>query len=129
MAAIRGRDTTPELRVRRALHARGFRFRLHRRDLPGKPDLVLPKYRAVVFVHGCFWHVHTCVYGQPKPATNASFWEEKRRGNTGRDVRNRRALEAAGWRVFVIWECETRDSEKLARAVRKIADQLLLTNR
>jgi DNA mismatch endonuclease (patch repair protein) len=117
------------MRVRQALHALGFRFRLHRRDLPGKPDLVLPKYRAVIFVHGCFWHMHCCVYGRPKPATNASFWEEKREGNVGRDIRNCRALEAAGWRVFVIWECETRDSEKLLQAVRKTAEQLLRINR
>jgi DNA mismatch endonuclease (patch repair protein) len=103
----------------------GFRFRLHRRDLPGKPDLVLTKYRAVIFVHGCFWHMHLCPYGRPKPATNTGFWEEKRRGNVDRDVRNVLALREAGWRVFVIWECETRDREKLLSAVRRIGEQLL----
>ena len=124
MSAIRGRDTTPELRVRRALHALGYRYRLHRRDLPGKPDLVLAKYPAAIFVHGCFWHMHTCHYGEPKPATNARFWEEKRQGNVERDQRNRQALAAAGWRVFVIWECETRDSVRLARAVDAISREL-----
>jgi DNA mismatch endonuclease (patch repair protein) len=125
MAAIRGRDTSPELRVRHALHAMGYRYRLHRRDLPGKPDLVLPKHRAVIFVHGCFWHMHRCPYGRPKPATNAEFWEEKRRGNVERDTRNRRALEQAGWRVFVVWECQTRDPEQLVRCVASICDELL----
>lgn len=120
MAAIRGKDTTPELRVRRALHALGLRYRLHRRDLPGKPDLALPKYGAVVFVHGCFWHMHHCPYGRPKPATNASFWEEKRKSNVERDKRNRRELREAGWRVFVIWECETRTSEAFESALRRL---------
>jgi DNA mismatch endonuclease, patch repair protein len=125
MAAIRGRDTTPELRVRQALHALGYRYRLHRRDLPGKPDLVLPKYRAVIFVHGCFWHMHRCPYGRPKPATNSSFWEEKRQGNVERDERNRLALEADGWRVFVIWECETRVANRLAERLRTLHLELL----
>jgi DNA mismatch endonuclease (patch repair protein) len=125
MSAIRGKDTAPELRVRRGLHALGLRYRLHRRDLPGKPDLVLPKYRAVVFVHGCFWHMHRCPFGRPKPATNTTFWEEKRSGNVARDKRNRRALEAEGWRVFVIWECETRDSRGLETALRRVHQGLL----
>ena len=124
MSAIRGRDTTPELRVRKALHGMGYRFRLHRRDLPGKPDLVLPRYHAVIFVHGCFWHMHKCPYGRPKPATNAAFWEEKRHGNTVRDLRNRSALAAAGWRVFVVWECETRDERKLEKALHRICQEL-----
>src|SRR4051812_18879140 len=93
MAAIRYKDTVPELKVRRALHALGIRYRLHRRDLPGKPDIVIPKFRAVVFVHGCFWHIHSCPYGQPKPATNSTFWSEKRQGNVDRDRRNAAALQ------------------------------------
>jgi DNA mismatch endonuclease (patch repair protein) len=125
MAAIRGRDTTPELRVRRALHALGYRYRLQGSDLPGKPDLVLPRHRAVIFVHGCFWHMHRCPYGRPKPATNAGFWEEKRTGNVERDARNRAALKRSGWRVFVIWECETRSFDSLQKAVKKISEELL----
>lgn len=125
MAAIRNRDTTPELRVRQALHALGYRYRLHRRDLPGKPDLVLPKHRAVIFVHGCFWHMHRCPWGRPKPATNSTFWEEKRLGNVARDVRNQRALEENGWRVFVIWECETRYADRLQERVRRLEQELL----
>jgi len=113
MSAIKGRDTKPELRVRSALHALGYRFRLHRKDLPGKPDIVLPKYRTAIFVHGCFWHSHSCRWGSVIPKTRADFWEEKRGGTVNRDVRNRRALEAAGWRVIVVWECETRSDNDL----------------
>ena len=112
MAAIRGKDTKPELIVRRELHADGFRYKLHDRSLPGKPDLVFPKYRAVVFVHGCFWHMHRCRYGRVKPKTNAEFWQEKREGNVARDRRNLKALRADGWQVLVIWECWVREPEK-----------------
>ena len=121
MAAVRSRNTKPELRVRSVLHAMGFRYRLHRSDLPGKPDLVLPRYNTVVFVHGCFWHCHTCRYGRPKPATNAQFWEDKRRGNVLRDKRNRQALRRAGWSILTVWECETRDPEKLRERLTKWA--------
>lgn len=109
MAAIRGRDTRPERIVRSLAHRLGYRFRLHRRDLPGVPDLVFPRLRKIVFVHGCFWHLHACRYGRVKPANNASFWAEKRRENQARDRRNIRALQRAGWQVLVIWECEVRD--------------------
>lgn len=108
MAAIRGRDTKPELIVRRIAHRLGYRFRLHRRDLPGRPDLVLPRHRAVIFVHGCFWHQHNCRYGRVEPATRAEFWKKKRAENVARDVRNVRALRTCGWRVLVVWECWTR---------------------
>jgi len=118
MSAIRGKDTRPEHIVRSLAHRMGFRFRLHRRDLPGKPDLVFPGRRRVILVHGCFWHVHDCPYGRVKPATNARFWAHKRAGNAARDVRNLTALEAAGWGVLVIWECETRDPESLGRRLR-----------
>ena len=110
MAAIRGRDTKPEMIVRRAVHRLGYRFRLHRRDLPGKPDLVLPRHRAVIFVHGCFWHQHNCRYGRVVPVTRAEFWKTKRNENSARDARNIRALRTIGWRVLVVWECRTRDS-------------------
>ena len=118
MSAIRGRDTRPEHIVRSLAHGMGFRFRLYGRDLPGKPDLVFPGRRKVILVHGCFWHVHDCPYGRVKPATNAAFWADKRAGNVARDERNLEALEAAGWDVLVIWECETRDRESLARRLK-----------
>src|SRR5579862_8874234 len=113
MSNLRARDTIPELRVRRILHAAGLRYRLHGKQLPGKPDLVFARAKAVVFVHGCFWHMHACRYGKPKPATNIDFWVQKRRSNVERDKRNQNSLEAAGWRVFEIWECQTRDDEAL----------------
>jgi DNA mismatch endonuclease (patch repair protein) len=106
MAKVKGRDTKPELAVRRALFREGFRYRLHRGDLPGRPDIVLGRYRQAIFVHGCFWHGHDCPKGKKRPASNATFWNMKLDGNTERDRRNRSALEAAGWNVVVIWECE-----------------------
>jgi DNA mismatch endonuclease (patch repair protein) len=114
MSRIRGVDTKPEIRVRRYLHAQGLRYRLHARQLPGKPDLVFARARAVLFVHGCFWHMHRCPLGKPVPATNPGFWAEKRRSNVLRDRRNRAALLRAGWRVFEIWECQTRDAAQMA---------------
>ena len=96
MSRIRGRDTKPELIVRSIVHQMGFRFRLHRKDLPGKPDLVLPGRGKIIFVHGCFWHMHRCRYGRVVPKTNAEFWQAKRQGNMDRDRRNRRALRADG---------------------------------
>jgi DNA mismatch endonuclease (patch repair protein) len=108
MAGITGRNTVPEVAVRRALHAVGLRFRLHRKGLPGRPDIVLPKYKAVVFVHGCFWHRHKGCRFTTTPATNPAFWRRKFDENVRRDVRQRRKLRAAGWRVFVVWECQTR---------------------
>ena len=119
MAAIRSANTKPEVRVRSALHALGFRFRLHRKDLPGRPDIVLPKYSTVIFVHGCFWHCHRCRYGSVVPATHAEFWAAKRQGNVARDRRNARALHRLGWRVLVVWECEVRnDAQAEARVAR-----------
>ncbi len=107
MSAIRGRDTKPELLVRSLLHKQGFRFRLHAKLLPGKPDIVLPKYRAVIFVHGCFWHSHYCKRGRSTPATNQSFWKKKRAATVRRDQSVRRRLRHLGWRVIVVWECRT----------------------
>lgn len=104
MSRIRSRDTKPELQLRRALHAAGFRYRLHDRSLPGTPDLVLPAKRAVVFVHGCFWHGHDCALGVT-PGTRTDFWEEKIGRNQARDEIAHAALLAAGWRVLTVWEC------------------------
>jgi DNA mismatch endonuclease (patch repair protein) len=113
MAAIRGKNTTPEIAVRSLLHLLGYRFRLHRKDLPGKPDIVLPRHNAVIFVHGCFWHCHACRYGRVKPATRADFWAAKRQSNVDRDRRNRAALRKLGWRVLVLWECEIANPDRL----------------
>lgn len=109
MARIRGRDTAPELAVRRVAHRMGLRFRLHRRDLPGRPDLVFPKHRLVVFVHGCFWHRHEGCWKSSTPKSRTSFWIEKFAANVDRDLRQQAALKALGWRVLVIWQCETKD--------------------
>ena len=113
MSRIRGKDTKPEIIVRRLVHRLGYRFRLHQRKLPGCPDIVLTRHRKVIFVHGCFWHMHKCRYGNVKPATNEKFWQSKREGNVVRDKRNLRRLRKDGWKVLVIWECQTRNSEKL----------------
>jgi DNA mismatch endonuclease (patch repair protein) len=108
MKGIRSKDTQPEMTVRKYLHARGFRYRLHARKLPGSPDLVLPRYRVDIFVHGCFWHRHSgCKYATT-PASNVERWKQKFDANTTRDVRNAEALRAADWRVIVVWECELR---------------------
>ena len=115
MAAIRDRNTKPEMRVRSLLHSLGYRFRLHRKDLPGKPDIVLPKHRTAIFVHGCFWHSHSCRYGSVIPSTRSEFWARKRSGTVDRDMKSRVALEASGWRVITIWECQTRRKEELQR--------------
>jgi len=104
MAAIRSKDTSIEMQVRRALHAAGFRFRLHRNDLPGNPDVVLPRYRIAIFVDGCFWHGHRCIEGHT-PKSNTGYWGPKIARNVERDRASRAALEGAGWRVIVIQEC------------------------
>jgi DNA mismatch endonuclease (patch repair protein) len=114
MAAIRGKDTKPEMIVRRIVHALGYRFRLHRRDLPGAPDLVFPRRKKIILVHGCYWHMHTCRWGCVTPQTNAEFWQKKRNGNVDRDRRNRRKLKRLGWQVLTIWECEARAPQKIA---------------
>lgn len=115
MSRIRDRDTSPELTVRRFLHQSGLRFRLHRRDLPGKPDLVLAGRRACVFVHGCFWHgCPKCVDGTRRVKSNVPYWSGKIAGNRERDARHAAALKKAGWKVFVIWECGTRSEKTLA---------------
>lgn len=111
MAAIRGANTKPELQVRRALHALGLRFRLHVKELPGKPDLVFPRHKAVVFVHGCFWHGHDCHLFK-MPATRQEFWADKIGRNVANDRRAATALQADGWRVGVVWECALKGRTK-----------------
>lgn len=106
MSGIRGKNTKPELQVRKSLHARGFRFRLHVKELPGKPDLVLPKHRAVIFVHGCFWHRHQGCRFAVLPKSNSEFWARKLDSNRDRDLLHGQQLSSLGWRVFTIWECE-----------------------
>ncbi len=124
MSRIRSVDTKPELIVRKLLHGMGFRYRLHGKGLPGKPDLVFARARTVLFVHGCFWHMHRCRYGKPAPSTNRTFWAEKRRGNAERDKRNRAALRADGWKVFEVWECATKDASKLMKKLEPVTGYL-----
>lgn len=111
MRNIRGKDTKPEMLLRRTLHALGLRYRLHQRGLPGCPDLVFPKYRTVIFVHGCFWHRHGCA-ATTTPATRLDFWEKKFAGNVKRDQRNMEALARDGWRVLIVWECALKGKAK-----------------
>jgi len=113
MGRISGKNTGPELTVRRAAHRRGLRFRLHRRDLPGTPDIVFPRHRLVVFVHGCFWHRHVGCRRCTTPKTRVEFWTEKFRRNVERDQRSVAALQRSGWRVLTIWECQTRNERQL----------------
>ncbi len=126
MAAVKSRDTSPEIVVRRLSHQLGFRFRLHCRDLPGTPDLVFPRLKSIINVHGCFWHLHACQRGRKDPVANAVYWQQKRERNARRDRAAARRLKRLGWRVLVVWECETRSTDKLKR---RLADFLCAANR
>lgn len=117
MSRIKGRDTKPEMAVRKLVHALGYRYRLHVRSLPGSPDLVFSSRRKVIFVHGCFWHRHNCRYGRVMPATRRTFWKSKLEGNRERDGKNRRLLRKEGWEVLVVWECQTRKREWLLERI------------
>lgn len=124
MALVRNKDTKPEMIVRRLVHSMGYRFRLHRSDLPGKPDLVFPSRKAVIFVNGCFWHLHpdpNCRLAR-MPKSRLDFWKPKLQGNRERDERNTFSLEAAGWRVLTIWECQLDDERALASRIRAFLD-------
>jgi DNA mismatch endonuclease (patch repair protein) len=121
MAKVRGKDTGPEMRVRRLAHRMGLRFRLHRKDLPGRPDLVFPGRGLVVFVHGCFWHRHEGCRRATTPSTRQEFWQAKFDANVQRDKRQIRDLEALGWRVLVIWECELKDEATIESELRRAA--------
>ena len=120
MSAIRSKNTDPELRVRRHLHRSGLRFRLHDARLPGRPDIVLARYRTVIQVHGCFWHRHDRCEFAYTPSSNRRFWTKKFRENVERDARSERQLRELGWRVIVVWECEISSSRRLDRLVRQI---------
>jgi DNA mismatch endonuclease (patch repair protein) len=122
MARITDRDTKPEMVVRRLLHRMGLRFRLHAKDLPGKPDLVLRKWKAVVFIHGCFWHGHDCKRGSAKrrPKSNTGYWNQKIEGNMERDARHAEELAILGWRRIVVWDCETADLDQLEARLRAL---------
>lgn len=122
MSCIRGKNTKPEMKVRKLAHAMGFRFRLYRREMPGTPDLVFPKMRVVIFVHGCFWHRHPGCSKASTPKSNTDFWSQKFKRNVERDAVNYALLEEAGWKVAVIWECETRDQLLLESKLRLILE-------
>ena len=115
MRAVRGKDTTPEMRVRRAAHSLGYRYALHRKSLPGKPDLVFVSRRKIIFVHGCFWHLHNCRHGRVSPTSNVGYWYAKREKNQQRDREHIQALRAAGWKVLVVWECKTHNLSLLGK--------------
>ncbi|MBL8199775.1 MAG: DNA mismatch endonuclease Vsr [Chromatiales bacterium] len=128
MAGIRGKDTRPELVIRKGLHKAGFRYRLHDKSLPGRPDLVLPRYKALIFINGCFWHGHKCAIFK-WPSTRTAFWRDKIRGNAERDSRNRRLCTSAGWRVLTIWECSLKGPGRLGPASAVIATSTWLRSR
>ena len=117
MRAVKSRDTAPERAVRKIVHRMGYRFSLRRNDLPGKPDLAMPKYRVAIFVHGCFWHGHRCARGAREPKTNVAYWRAKVARNRARDVRVRAELRRRGWRVLTIHECQLRRAAAVARRI------------
>ena len=119
MSHNKGKNTTPELHVRRLAHSLGYRYRLHRRDLPGCPDLVFSAKKKVIFVHGCFWHRHSCGKGRSMPVTRKKFWQKKFEGTKARDAKNKRLLLKAGWRVLAIWECELRNEARVAAKIKR----------
>jgi len=118
MSLIRGKDSSPEMKLRRLVHGMGFRYRLHVKDLPGKPDLVFPSRRAVIFMHGCFWHRHPGCKLARMPKTKLDFWGPKLEGNRERDLRNQEMLKKLGWHVLVVWECEMKNIDKVSNKVR-----------
>ncbi len=125
MRRIRGRDTGPEMIVRRLVHGLGYRYRLHRRDLPGKPDMVFPKRGKVIFIHGCFWHQHQGCSDGHQPRSNRGYWQTKLANNLRRDSEHMRQLEAAGWNILVIWECELADRAALTRRIQRFLNSSL----
>jgi DNA mismatch endonuclease, patch repair protein len=128
MGRIRGKNTTPELVVRRLLHRMGYRFRLHGKGLPGRPDIVLKKYRTVVFVHGCFWHQHKGCKNCTTPTNRREWWITKLNGNVARDIAHTEALNKLGWKVIVVWECQTARPAFTTQASRRFAGVLIPQN-
>jgi DNA mismatch endonuclease (patch repair protein) len=122
MRSVHSKDTETEMRVRRLVHRMGYRYRLHRADLPGKPDLVFPARRKIIFINGCFWHGHDCKSGRKRPKTNVEYWSRKLERNKGRDQANYEALCKAGWEVLIVWECELANPDCLAQRVRSFLD-------
>lgn len=129
MALIRGKDTVPELALRKAIHALGMRYRLHAKDIPGKPDLVFSRFRTALFVHGCFWHRHEGCKVATTPKSNTDFWVEKFRKNIDRDARTIQALESMGWKVIVVWECEVLTSAKAEATAKRVAEVIKCKSR
>ncbi|MGE9919605.1 very short patch repair endonuclease [Desulfovibrio sp. SGI.082] len=125
MAQVKGSDTRPEKIVRSLLHRMGYRFRLHRKDLPGNPDIVLPKFHTVIFVNGCFWHRHPGCKRASTPAVNVAYWQRKFERNVARDAQCKAALECLGWRVLVIWECELKDMATLCERISKFLGEVV----
>lgn len=126
MRAVKSADTTPELLVRRLAHRMGYRFRLHCKDLPGKPDLVFPGMHKVIFVHGCFWHGHDCARGGRIPKKNRDYWSKKIERNRGRDSNSLAALKASGWQVTVLWECQLKNQVRLKKRLRNFLSKVTL---
>ena len=124
MGRIRSKNTIPEKIVRSLLHRMGYRFRLHKKDLPGKPDIVLTKYRTVFFVHGCFWHRHKSCKDASMPKSNIPFWKKKFKSNMDRDKTKTKQLKSRGWKVYVIWACELKNKDKLKRKIKKILSKV-----
>lgn len=122
MQAVKSKDTKPEMVVRRLLHSMGYRYRLHRKGLPGKPDIVFPGRKKAIFVHGCFWHWHGCKKGQ-LPKSRLAYWKPKLTKNVERDKAKTEQLESLGWRVLVVWQCETADVDALASTLRRFMDE------
>ena len=122
MRAVRSQDTKPEIRVRQIVHRLGYRFRLHRRDLPGKPDLAFPSRKMAIFVHGCFWHQHKGCRRGNMPQTNTGFWRSKLERNAARDSKQLAALKTSGWRALVIWECEIKDEKRVVARLRRFLE-------
>jgi len=122
MSQIKGKDTKPEKTVRSLLHKNGYRFRLHKKDLPGKPDIVLSKYKTVIFVHGCFWHRHKNCANASNPKTNKKFWKEKFSSNVKRDRESQAKLKKLGWKIIVIWECELKNCQFI-KVIKKIGNK------
>lgn len=120
MRSVHAKDTSPEIYVRRALFKAGFRFRLHNAELPGKPDIILPKYRTVIFVHGCFWHRHSGCKHATMPTSNIEYWQKKFQRNVKRDKEEIRQLETAGWKVLVVWACELKKNDKMGALILEI---------